>query len=562
VTRVEAFVPAVGWLRQYDRGWLSRDVVGGLAAGAVVIPQAMAYATIADLPVEVGLYTCMVPMAVYALLGGSRSASVSTTSTVAVLTGSTLVAAGVAAQADDPVGDLAMLTLLVGLILLVARLFKLGNIVDNISEATLTGVKVGVGLTVAAGQLPKLLGVTTSPSRDSFIFEMEALLDVLGDISWTTAAFSAGTLAVLLVCGRVAPRIPAPLVAVAGGILLVAVANVDEHGIALIDRVPSGLPIPVWPSFDHVVPLLPGAFAIAIMCFLETVAVGLGLRRSSEPEIDNDQELVANGLSCIGGAFFRAMPSAGGFSQSAINQSSGARTQLSELVTVGLAIACAVFLGGVLSDLPEATLGCMVVVAVLGLIKPAEVVRLFRLSRVEFWVAAITAGAGLVFGLLQAVLVGVLLTLFLVLRDLDRAGLTELQPVAGDTDLRLAGSPDAVPVPGLLVLRYDAALYTANVRSVNRKIVAAVDARPTPPDVLLLDASAVNILTVTVIDALPQLERELISRGVTFWLAGLPPGALATARQLPRWREFDEAGRIHPTALAAVRAYRRRVAPE
>ena len=259
----------------------------------------------------------------------------------------------------------------------------------------------------------------------------------------------------------------------------------------------------------------------------------LGLRRSSEPEIDNDQELVANGLSCVGGAFFRAMPSAGGFSQSAINQSSGARTQLSELVTVGLAIACAVFLGGVLSDLPEATLGCMVVVALLGLIKPAEVVRLFRLSRVEFWVAAITAGAGLVFGLLQAVLVGVLLTLFLVLRDLDRAGLSELQPVAGDTDLRLAGSPDAVPVPGLLVLRYDAALYTANERSVNRKIVAAVDARPTPPDVLLLDASAVNILTVTVIDALPQLERELISRGVTFWLAGLPPGALATARQLP-----------------------------
>ena len=145
VTRVESFIPSLGWLRTYDRAWLSKDVVGGLAAGAVVIPQAMAYATIADLPVEVGLYTCMVPMVVYALLGGSRTVSVSTTSTVAVLSGSTLIAAGVAAEGTDPVGDLAMLTLLVGVILLVARVLRLGNIVDNISEATLIGVKSASG---------------------------------------------------------------------------------------------------------------------------------------------------------------------------------------------------------------------------------------------------------------------------------------------------------------------------------------------------------------------------------------------------------------------------------
>ena len=160
-------------------------------------------------------------------------------------------------------------------------------------------------------------------------------------------------------------------------------------------------------------------------------------------------------------------------------------------MTALLAVACALFLGGVLSDLPQATLGCLVFVAVLGLIKPAELVRLFRLSPVEFWVAAITAGAGLVFGLLPAVLIGVLFTLFLVLRELDRAGLTELQPTADDGDMRIAGSAGAAPVPGLLVLRYDAALYTANIRSVHRKILAAVDALPAPPDVLVLDCSAV-----------------------------------------------------------------------
>ncbi len=558
MTRVETLVPAVGWLRTYDRASLSKDVVGGLAAGAVVIPQAMAYATIADLPVQVGLYTCMVPMVVYALLGGSRTISVSTTSTVAVLTGSTLIAAGVAASGTDPVGDLAMLTLLVGLLLVVARLLRLGNIVDNISEATLTGVKFGVGLTVAAGQLPKLLGIPGDPTADNFIEDVRVVVDQIGDLSVVTLAFSAGTIAVMVAAKRFAPAIPGPLLAVVGGILLVRLTDLDEHGVALIAEVPSGLPTPVWPSFDRVEALLPGAFAIAIMCFLETVAVGRQLRRAEEPEIDNDRELLANGLSCVGGAFFRAMPSAGGFSQSAINQSAGARTQLSELVTAALAVACALFLGGVLSDLPQATLGCMVVLAVLGLIDPAELVRLFRLDRLEFWVAVITAATGLIFGLLPAVLVGVLLTLFLILRALDRAGMTELQPTADDGDLRVAGSPGVAPVPGLLVLRYDALLYAANIRSIHRKILAAVDAHSPAPDVVVLDASAVMGATVSVIDEAPMLERALVARGVTFWIAALPPRAAETANLLPRWQELVDAGRIYPTALAAVRAYRQR----
>ena len=168
LTTVTRYLPSAGWLVHYERRWLGRDLLGGLAAGAVVIPQAMAYATIADLPVEVGLYTCMVPMVVYALLGGSRTLSVSTTSTVALLTGSTLLAAGVAAESTDPVGDLAMLTMLVGVILLAARLLHLGALIDNISEATLIGIKIGVGFTVAAGQLPKLLGIEGDPTASSF----------------------------------------------------------------------------------------------------------------------------------------------------------------------------------------------------------------------------------------------------------------------------------------------------------------------------------------------------------------------------------------------------------
>jgi SulP family sulfate permease len=542
------------WRRGYDRAWLSRDVIAGLAAGAVVIPQAMAYATVANLPVQVGLYTCMVPMAVYALLGGSRTLSVSTTSTIAILTASTLVAADVAAGSSDPARALAGLTLLVGVILLAARLLSLGVLIDNISEATLIGIKVGVGLTVAAGQLPKVLGIPGNPSADNFFSEMRAVFDQLGRASSTTIAFSAVTLAVLLGLRRMAPRIPGPLVAVAGGILLVAVTSIDAHGLAVIARVPSGLPSPVAPSFDHVGALLPGAFAIAIMVFLETLAVARSVRRPSEPPIDNNQELVASGFACVAGAFFRAMPSAGGFSQTAINQRSGARTQLSELVTVVLAVACALFLGSVLSDLPQATLGCMVILAVLGLISPAEFVQFWRLSRLEFWVAAVTAASGLVFGLLPAVLIGVFLTLLLVLVELDRVGVTELQPTVGDHDVEVAGA-ETVPVPGLRILRFDGPLYTANVRSANRKVVAAVD-RSEGTSVVVLDGTALARVSLTVVHQFADLEQEMLDRGVTLWIVALPPATLQMARQTPRWQELAGASRLFPTALAAVSAFR------
>jgi MFS superfamily sulfate permease-like transporter len=516
----------------------------------------MAYATVADLPVEVGLYTCMVPMAVYALIGGSRTLSVSTTSTIAILTASTLLAANIAAGSDDPAGALATLTLLVGLILLVARVLRLGVLVDNISEATLTGIKVGVGLTVAAGQLPKLLGIAGDPTADNFVSEMRAVYDQLGDVSWTTVAFSAATIAVLLGLRRLPPQVPGPLVAVVGGILVGALTTMEEHGLALVGVVPSGLPSPVLPSFDHAESLLAGALAIAIMVFLETLAVARGVRRSSEPPIDNDQELLASGLACTLGAFFRAMPSAGGFSQTAINQRAGARTQLSELVTVVLALACALVLGGVLADLPQATLGCMVVVAVLGLIDPAAFVRYWRLSRLEFWIAVVTAGGGLLLGLLPAVLIGVLLTLGLVLVELDRMGITELQPTVGGADVHPAGRETA-PVPGLVVLRPNGPLYTANVRSVSRKVQDAVADRP-GTKVVTLDATTIGGLTLTVVEELKELGHELADDGIELWLAGFPPRALATARQLPRWQELEERGRIHPTALAAVAAFRAR----
>jgi sulfate permease, SulP family len=291
------YVPALAWSRHYQRRWLGPDVIAGLTAGAVVIPQAMAYATIAGMPVEVGLYSCLLPMLMYVLLGGSRALSVSSTSTIATLTASTLVAADVA---KGSVRDLSTLVFLVGVVLLVARLLRLASLVQNISDSLLVGIKIGVGLTVAVGQLPKLLGVDGYPGRGHFFPQLWYVLRHLPDCSVVTVAFSVASIASLIALRRLAPRAPAPLVVVVGGILLIAFGHLDQHGLRPITEVPSGLPTPEWPAFDHIGPLVPGAIAIALMAFLETVSAARNVRRADEPLIDNDQELFADGLATLG----------------------------------------------------------------------------------------------------------------------------------------------------------------------------------------------------------------------------------------------------------------------
>lgn len=522
-------------LRRYRSAWIVPDIVGGLSAGAVVVPQAMAYATIANLPVQVGLYTCILPMLVYACLGGSRAMSVSTTSTIATLTASTLVASSVAASSDDALGSLAMLTLLVGVFLLLARVLKLGSLVENISGATVLGLKIGVGLTVAVGQLPKLLGETYDFSGHGFLRSLVAVGAALGSVNWPTVILSICSIAVLVLFKKFAPRIPATLIVVVGGIALVAAAGLDDRGVDLIAPVPAGLPPIGLPDFSQLTSLVPGALAIAVMAFLESAAVARGIRKSTEPQIDSNQELLATGAANVVGAFFTTMPAAGGFSQSAVNQSAGAKTQLSTIVTVVLALMVSLFLGPVLSLLPQATLAAMVFVAVVGLVNIPELVRWSRISRVDFWIALVVALIGLSAGLLAAVAVGVVVTLVLVLRELNIPRLD----VVTDHD-------------GILGIHVGRGLYTANALANERALLEAVTSHATPVSVLVIDLERLVVVTITVLDALADLDRELGRLGVTLHLACLPDAATATASQVPWFQKLTADDRVHRSIDEAV----------
>lgn len=522
-------------LRGYRAEWLGQDVLAGLAAGAVVIPQGMAYATIANLPVQIGLYSCMVPMLVYALLGGSRAMSVSTTSTIATLTATTLVSAGVAAGSDDALRDLTTLTLLVGAILLLARIFKLGSQVENINQATIIGVQIGVGATVAVGQLPTLLGVESNFTGHGFIRSLVAVIEALPSLNVATVLLSAASIAVLLLIKRFAPRVPGPLVVVTGGILLIAFAGLKDAGVQLIDPVPQGIPLPSLPSLADIGALIPGAIAIAVMAFLESAAVARGIRKAGEKQINSNQELLATSAANLAGSFFTTLPAAGGFSQSAVNQSAGARTQLSSLVTVAFAIVIALFLGPILSLLPQATLAAMVFVAVVGLIDVPALLRLARISPPEFWTALATAVVGLTAGLLPAVAVGVVTTLALVLRELSRPRVATV------------GKNERV-----LGIKVGGPLYTANVLETEQAVLEQV-AVAAPIETVVVDLARMDSTSVTVLDTLTDLDRELATNGVQLRLAAIPDAALAIARRTSWFRGLEAEGRVYATLEEGMR---------
>jgi high affinity sulfate transporter 1 len=544
------WVPALGWLPGYDRSWLGPDLIAGVTAAAVVIPQAMGYATVAGLPPEVGLYTCIFPMAVYAFLGTSRRLSFSTTSTIVALTGLGLVTAG--ATGTDAVPAAATLTLMVGAALILFRFLNLGWLLEAVSEATVAGLKLAVGLTIIADQLPKLLGI--APADGGFIPDVRNAIEGLSSANTATVTLSVVTLAGLFALKRWAPRVPGPLLAAVGGILLVVLTSVTERGVELIPEVPTGLPLPALPSLDLVEPLLPVALAIALMSYFETVTAARIARDPEDPPLDNNQEYVADGAATLVGAFFQTVPPAGGFSQTQVNTNAGAQTQLSQMVTVIIAIAVALFLAPVLGDLPAATLGAIVVVSVSGLLVLSEIRRIRQIDPLELVVVALTALFALVFDLLIGVLVGVFLTIYMVLRRVNHPIIVELRrPSAGGEPLPAREGDETIP--GLLVLRIEGGLYTLNVRRAQEEIYRRVDGAEPRPEVLILDVGATVDTSVTVIDIMAETERHLARHGTRMWLAAIPERAETKARRTDLWDEWLDAGRIHPTISAAVDAF-------
>lgn len=544
-------LPIPGWLRDYRSEWLSADVVAGLIAAAVVIPKAFAYATIAGLPVQVGLYTVFVPMVIYALLGSSRPLSVSTTTTLAILTGTALAAV---VPDDNPANLLtasATLALMTGVILVMAGLLRLGFVANFISEPVLVGFKAGIGIVIVVDQIPKLLGIHFP--KGSFLQNLLSIVQNLPEASVPTVLVGVITVIALVAMEHFTPRAPAPLIAVAGGIAAMKFLGLDRYGVSPVGAVPTGLPPVTLPNAQLLIPLWPAALGIALMSFTETIAAGRAFVRTGEPVPEPNRELWATGVANVGGALLGAMPAGGGTTQTAVNRLGGARTQLAELVTAAAALVTALFLAPFIGLMPHATLAAVVIVYSVGLIKPVEFREILKIRKTEF-IWALVAMAGVVLlGTLQGIVTAIVVSLVALVYQMSDPPVHVLGRKPGTPVLRPRTDehPEDEAFGELLLIRPEGRIYFANAERVGLKMKALVDAAH--PKVVVLDMSSVFDIEYTALKMLTEGEERLRNDGITLWLAGLNPGVLAMVQRSPLGERLGRDGMFFGVEQAIAR---------
>jgi high affinity sulfate transporter 1 len=507
------------------------DVLAGLTAAAVVVPKAMAYATIAGLPVQVGLYTAFVPMIVYALVGTSRPLSVSTTTTIAILTGAELGRVAPGGTMADLTAASATLAVLVGVLLLLAFVVRLGFVANFISDPVLTGFKAGIGLVIVVDQIPKLLGIHIDKS--GFFRDVLAIVGHVPETSLATLVVALVVLSLIVGLEHFVPRAPAPLIAVGTAIAASALLGLSEAGVATIGTVPRGLPTPVWPRLDLLVDMWPAAAGIALMSFTESIAAARAFSIAGEPRPLPNRELLATGAANVASGLFGAMPAGGGTSQTAVNRRAGARTQVAGLVTAAAAVATLVALAPLIGLMPQAALAAVVVAYSVDLFQPTEFRDIRRIRHAEFRWALIAFIGVVLLGTLQGILVAVVASLLALAHQMYDPPVYPVGRKRGtDVFRRLSEEhPDDETWPGLLILRIEGRAFFVNAQRIGDKIWPLVE--QAKPSVLVLDCGGVIDIEFTALKMLIEADEKLRRQGVTLWLASLNPEVLRVVRQSP-----------------------------
>jgi sulfate permease, SulP family len=515
----------------YRSEWVRFDVLAGLSTAAVVIPKAMAFAGIAGLPLQTGLYVALVPTFVYALLGTSRVLSVSSASTLAILTGAELA---IVVPDGDPVRMMAAastLAFMIGGFLVLAGILRMGFLAHFISDPILAGFKAGIGLVILVSQLPKLLGVHIG--KGGFFREILSIVQHSPEAHVPTLILAVAMLALLFGMQRFLPRAPAPLIAVVVGISAAAALDLKGAGVALTGFVPSGLPHPALPDFHLAARLWRDAIGIALMSFTESIAAARSFARHGDPQIVPDRELIALGAANLAGSFFHAFPAGGGTSQTAVNAAAGARSQLAGLVGVAAVVATLLLLAPLISLLPQAALAAIVVATSIPLLKPDDFQAIIRIRRTEFaWALAACAGVVLL-GTLQGILAAIAISVLTLFYQANHPPVYAVGRKRGTDVFRpLTGEhPEDETLPGLLILRTEGRMNFASGPRVDERMSTLI--RESAAGVVILECSAIPDLEYTALRILTESEARLRSGGVSLWLAGLNPEVLKVVRRSP-----------------------------
>ena len=553
-------VPAFGWVQGYERGWLRGDLIAGLTVWAVLVPEALAYATIAGVSPVVGLYAAPGALILYAAFGSSRHLVTGPMAATAALS-----AAAVATLATPGSNDFVQLTvalaLVVGVLALLAGLLRLGFLASFISEPVLKGFIVGLALTIIIGQVPKLLGV--EKTEGDFFRQLWGVLGKLGDTSGITLLVGAASLVLVLALKAYAPVVPGSLAAVLLGIAAVHLFNLDDHGVSIVGQIESGLPsfgLPDIPTHRYL-DLVGSAVGVMLVGFAEGLGAAKTYAARNHYEIDANRELIGLGAANIGAGLSSGMVVNGSLSKTAVNGSAGANSQLSSLTVAALSVVTLLFLTGLFEDLPEATLAAVVIAALIELVDVPALIRLYRFhtrgagralalaTRPDF-VAAVAAMLGvLIFDTLPGLIIGIAVSLLLLLYRASRPHVAVLgkDPGGGGRWSDIERHPDNTVVPGVVVLRPESGLFFANADAIR---TAVLDHAADATRAIVLDAETVPTIDVTATSMLVELAADLKRYGTELVLAR----DVGTVRELIQLGEERDPIRTFPTVRAAIEA--------
>jgi len=517
-SRLARWVPGLHVIATYRRGWLPHDVAAGLVLTALLLPQGMAYAELAGLPAVTGLYATMLPLLAYFVFGPSRILVLGPDSAVSpVVAAAVIPIAGASAAARMEIA--ALLALLVGGILAIGAVLRLGFVTDLISKPVRLGYLAGIALTVLATQLPKLLGIPVS--AEGFLDAVTQLAGALGRTDALTLAIGTGCLVVILGVRRVAPRVPGVFIAVAGSTALVALLGLADE-VAVIGPLPQGLPALAVPSVPlaDLGTLILSALAVALVAFADTSVLSRSYATKLRQSVDQDQELFALGAANVAAGLFQGFPLSSSSSRTPVAEAAGSRTQLTGVVAAAALGVVLVIGAGLTENLPQAALAAVVIAAVIGLVDLPALRWLARVNRVDFVLAVIAFLGVVAVGVLPGIGIAIALSMLAFLWRSWHPYDAVLGRVSGRKGYHDVGRhPDAALVPGLLLYRFDAPLFFANAGVFQEKLLHAVEVAAPPVRRVVVAAEPITDVDTTAADMLIELARELKEGGVELGFA-------------------------------------------
>lgn len=518
---LKKFIPALEWIPNYKSSDLSGDLSAGLIVAIMLIPQGMAYAMLAGLPPVIGLYASTIPLLIYALFGTSRQLAVGPVAMVSllVLTGvSTLAEPGSA----EYISLVLLLMLMVGLLQFLMGVLRLGFLVNFLSHAVISAFTSAAAIIIGLSQLKHLLGVKLEAGKDVFKLLFEAIVRI-SEINTITLAIGLISIVILIFVKKIMPKIPGPLIVVVLSIFVVYGLKLESYGVKIVGQVPSGLPSFSLPSFNSsaLISLLPIAVTISLIGFMESIAMAKALAAKEKYKVVANQELIGLGLANIGGAFFSAYPVTGGFSRSAVNYQSGAKTPLASIITAFLILLTLLFFTGLFYYLPNAVLAAIIMVAVYGLIDVKEAKYLFKVQSVDGWTWVITFVSTLVLGIELGILVGAGFSLIIFIGRSAYPHVAELGFLKEENVYRnIRRYPNALVDQKVIIFRFDAPLYFANMTFFETKLSERIIEKPKTKWVIL-DFSGVNSIDAVALHSLKDLIQTYNEAKIEFLFSGV-----------------------------------------